>query len=150
MVGAPRFELGTPSPPERLAELNFPCLFRRLGGLCCASSGFSSGLLVTLQRFGHLVVEDVGVSRRGLEVGVIEGALHQLEVAGVAQKFGREIVSEVVEPESSHTRRLPRAAPARFDAAQGEGIALALDPPPAGPLGDVGEDQVRVMAAQGP
>ena len=90
------------------------------------------------------------ISRRGLDVGMVERALHELEIAGLAQDLGRKIVPIVVEAKSINARALAQSTPRDLHTRIGEGIALALRPAITGALGDIGEDGDRMMSAQRP
>ena len=57
------------------------------------------GALVLHRLDGHVLVEDVCVSHRRLDVRVVERLLDDLQVAAVAEELGREVVPLVVEPE---------------------------------------------------
>jgi hypothetical protein len=70
------------------------------------ASGPIPGLCDAFERLGDFVIEHMRILGRGLDVGVVERPLHQLEVAGLAQQLGREIVPEVMEAEADHPRAL--------------------------------------------
>src|SRR5258708_16264672 len=108
-----------------MPDCNFACCIRQLAGFANLGSGVSSGLGEPLKGGRDLGIENVGVSDRGLDVGVAERALHQFEIAGVAQKLARKVVAVIMEPESGDAGRLAGAAPARLGAADSERIALA-------------------------
>jgi hypothetical protein len=56
------------------------------------SSGFSPGLRHVLDGVGNILIQDMRVSQRGLDVGMIEGLLHQLQVARFSQEFAGKVV----------------------------------------------------------
>src|SRR5262245_12378228 len=79
--------LGTPSPPDcvvrsstcRLHSLNSPPpkIRGRIRGLGVSGEAF--------QRFGHFRVEHVSIARRRFQIGMVERALYQFQVAGQTQ-----------------------------------------------------------------
>jgi hypothetical protein len=77
-------------------------------------SGFSSGLLNLLEAGSHLLVKNVGIFQRGLEISVIEGLLNQLEIASLAKQFRRKVMPLVVEPEVSDLGSGPQPPPRRL------------------------------------
>ena len=88
--------------------------------------GLFPGLLDALHRVGHLAVEHMGVAQRGLEIGVVERLLHQLQVAGLAQQFGADVVPEIMKAKSCTPAA--RAAAARPpDALVGDGATSPRD-----------------------
>ena len=68
-----------------------------------------------LHRSGNLGIEHVRVACGGRDVRVVEGALHELEVAGLAQELGAEVMPEVMEAESINASAC-EPAPCRLDA----------------------------------
>src|SRR5262245_37174469 len=90
------------------------------------------------------------IARCGLEIGVPERLLYQLEIAGLAQELGAEVVAEVVEAEVGHPCPPAQIAPVTFQPVVRDRIALALDTAVAGALGDESEDKFRVVPLQRP
>jgi len=72
------------------------------------------------------MIENVRIARRGLDIRMVERLLHQLQIAGLAQELGREIVPEVVETEAGDARTLAQIAPVAFHAVVAERIASPL------------------------
>src|SRR4051794_10546411 len=64
MVGAPRFELGTPSLPDFGACLLFIIPFNPLGNFAGPISGLISGLCDVLQCRGHLAIQHMRIAER--------------------------------------------------------------------------------------
>jgi len=58
----------------------------------------------------------MGIAQRALDVAMVHGLLHQLEVAGVAKQFAAEVVPEIMEAEVGHARLGPHPLPSRFRA----------------------------------
>src|SRR6516162_3104506 len=87
LVGAARFELATPSPPEYGSWFAFGCGHNHLARLASLVSGLISGPGDSFQRRSYFAVEDVRIARRGLQVGMVERPLDQLEIASVAKKL---------------------------------------------------------------
>src|SRR5580704_10329592 len=85
------------------------------------------------------------IPRRGFQIGMVQSPLHQLDIAGLAQKLGAEVVPEVVESEADHTGPLAQPVPGRLHAHRGERVALTM----IADL-DIGEHELRVMPAQWP
>src|SRR5260370_24903790 len=96
-----------------MPDCNFACCIRQLAGFAKLGSGVSSGLGEPLKGGRDLGIENVSVSDRGLDVGVAERALHQFEIAGVAQKLARKVVAGSMEHAIGGARRRTVAAPAR-------------------------------------
>lgn len=98
LVEAARFELATPMTGARRASC---CRsFNILTPVPQCGRGLFRGLSVArdrLHRGGDLVFEHVRVPCRRLKIGVVQHLLHKLEVAGLAQHLGAEIMPEVVE-----------------------------------------------------
>src|SRR5262245_53521056 len=90
------------------------------------------------------------IARRGLEIAVVERALHQLQVAGRAQKLGAEIVPQVVKPEADHAGALAQPLPCDLHAGIGEGMSLALHAAVAGALSDIGKHELGMVPLQRP
>lgn len=92
------------------------------------------------------------ILRRGLDVSMIQGLLHELQVSCFPQKLGRKVVAVVVKPEVSDAGGLPDAFPCRFEPAVGDRVSLTLDQILGFPrsFGDIGEHHCFVMTAQGP
>ena len=104
MVGAARFELATPSPPD-FAACNESRLFSN--GLLWLRSGvrdFFRDFLDLLQRGGNLVLENVRVLGRSLDIGMAECVLDQFQIAGLSQELGRKVMAKVMNPETVRTR----------------------------------------------
>lgn len=150
LVGAPRFELGTPSPPGCYARDAFARPCNNLAHFAHGGAGVCVGLGDLLLGVGDLIIEHMRVFHRGLDVGVIEYPLRDLDVAGLPQHLRTQIVPIVVKSEANHSSALAQASPFDLDAGIGEGTALALDPAVAGPLRLIGEDHLGVMPAQRP
>jgi len=72
LVGAPRFELGTPSPPDFVACPNFVLLRNRLGGRWFCVRDFFRDFLNSLQGRRYFVGKNVRILNRGLDIGVAE------------------------------------------------------------------------------
>ena len=84
MVGAARFELATPGPPDIASCLSLRCSLRRLAGSSVGASGLISGLLVALnvfQRGSNLIIQNMSIPGRGLDVRVVQRLLDELEIA---------------------------------------------------------------------
>src|SRR5262245_61342768 len=88
--------------------------------------GLFPGLGNALHGVGHLAVEHMRIARGGLDIGVIERPLHQLEVARRAQQLAGEVVPEIMKPKAGHRSALAQISPMAFNAAVGERITLAL------------------------
>ena len=71
LVGARGFEPPTPSLPEKDADSDIHNYINVLIGHANMFSGFSSGLLNLLEPGGDLLVENVGIFQRRLEISVI-------------------------------------------------------------------------------
>lgn len=69
----------------------------------------------------------MSVTHRGLDVGVVQRPLHQLEVASLTQQLGTEVMAVIVKPEILHARCLASSPPGGFQAADGDRVTLALD-----------------------
>ena len=95
--------------------------------LACVADGFSefsSGLLHCIQTSNQIVIDDMCIFSRGLDVGVVERLLHQLQVASFPQQLCREVVPKVMEPKVGYASHSPKTFPSRFQAAvRGSGIA---------------------------
>ncbi len=112
--------------------------------------GWIPGFCDTFQRVGDLVIEHMRIAQRALDIGVVERALHQLDVAGRAQELGSEIMSVVVKPESDHARFLAQQAPISLHPGIGQRVALTPHPAIPCPLRDVGEDEFGMVPLQWP
>ena len=69
------------------------------------------------QRLSHFLVKDVCVSRSGFDICVVQRLLHQLEVAGLAQELGSDIMPEIVEAKVFDASLGPQPAPPAFGSA---------------------------------
>jgi hypothetical protein len=103
MVGAPRFELWTPSPPGWRAGNDLLLRGRRLDRFQLAGPEGSPGVFApTLQARRRRI--GAGHMRIGLvdrrRAGVIEQFRGEFQAAGVAQDFARQIVAEVMKAEA--------------------------------------------------
>src|SRR5262249_32843243 len=87
--------------------------------------GPSSGLCDRFHAVGDLGIEHVGVARRRRDRGVIERALYQFQVAGLAQKLGAEVMTEVMKAEVRDTRALAQITPMTLQSVIRDRIALA-------------------------
>src|SRR5262245_32217100 len=81
-----------------------------------------------LEAFRDLLVEDVSIAQGVADVGMVEHLLHELEVASLTQRLGREIVPEIVEAEADDAGRLTQPVPMRPQSGERDRIALALHP----------------------
>jgi hypothetical protein len=59
------------------------------------SPGLFPGVGEALHGVGDFAIEHMRIARGGLDAGVIECPLHQLQVAGRAQQLGAEVVPEI-------------------------------------------------------
>src|ERR1700730_9765207 len=150
LVGAPRFELGTPGPPECGAHSTSAHPFNALADLAHGALGLFRGLCDALHGVGDFAVEHMRIARGGLDAAVVARPLYQLEVASLAQQLGREVVSVVVEAKAGDARPRAQPPPRGLDAGIGEGIAPALHAAIAGTLGDIGEYGQGMVPAQWP
>ena len=96
-----------------------------LNDLAEPGSGFGSGLRHALDGGGDIFVQDVRVPQRGRDVAMVECLLDQLEVAGVAQQFGGEVVPEVVEAEALDACLGAHSPPCRPQSVERDRITLA-------------------------
>jgi len=109
LVGAARFELATPSPPVMdVAPESLPLLIRS-AHLASFALGLFSGDFVGCS--GDLFGQDVRVTRGRLDVRVVQGLLHGLEVARFAQEFRSNIMPKIMKPEAINGRILPNPLP---------------------------------------
>src|SRR5687768_6891914 len=90
------------------------------------------------------------VAARRFQVRVIEGALHEFQVAGLAQELRCHVMPVIVKPEALDASATLQTTPSCFDTAHGQGVALAPYPALACPLGNVGESELGMMPAQRP
>jgi hypothetical protein len=125
MVGAGRFELPTPGPPDLTPYSNNMLNVSKLAGLSPSTSGHISGLLDVFKRLSHLFIEDVSVASCRLNVGVIEGALHKFQIAGISKQLGTHVVTDVVEPKVLNARFLVLLSIARGEAPPNGTCAVA-------------------------
>jgi hypothetical protein len=63
--------------------------------------------------FGDLGVNHISIAPSIPNVGMVEHLLHELQVAGLAERLGRQIVPEVVKAESSYAGGFSQAMPVR-------------------------------------
>ena len=82
----------------------------------------------TLEAVGDLLVAHVSIAQRVPDVGMVEHALHDLEVADLPQRLGREVVAEVMEAEGSDASSLAQPVPVRPQPGQRDRIAPAPSP----------------------
>src|SRR5262245_16068431 len=82
-------------------ESSFLCLW--LADFSQSASGPIPGRGDALHAFSDIFVEHVRVTHGRLEVLMVERLLHELEVAGHAQKLGAEVMSIVVNAEADDT-----------------------------------------------
>jgi resolvase-like protein len=78
MVGAARFELATPGPPDIASCVPSSCSLRRLAGSSVGASGLISGLLVAqnvFQRGSNLIIQNMSIAGRGLDVRGVQRLL---------------------------------------------------------------------------
>jgi hypothetical protein len=92
----------------------------------------------------------VGIPGRGLDVGVIERLLHELQIARTPQKLGAEVVPYVVEAKANDSRLDFKPAPNRFGSTRGERVTPSLDLLTTSSSSDVGEYSIRVMPLEWP
>jgi hypothetical protein len=108
MVGAPRFEFGTPSPPDCWSAGCITKQINRLDRTITAAPGLSPGLCVAILHPVHciqeLIIEHVGVRRGGADPRVIEQLLHHFEVPGVPEQSCAGRMAIVVETECQDRR----------------------------------------------
>src|SRR5215472_14391761 len=83
-------------------------------------SGLIPGLRNALHSLGDLLVENMRIAASGFQVGMIERALHQLQVPGLAQELRGEVMPEIVESESADASALAQPTPRDLDAVVGE------------------------------
>ena len=86
--------------------------------------GFFPGLCDAFDGGSDVFIKHMGVAQRALDVGMVHRLLHQLQVAGVAQQLGAEVVAEVVEAEILDARLGAYPLPSRFGSVERERIAL--------------------------
>ena len=85
--------------------------------LDCSSSnspGLFPGLCDSFHRTGHIGVKDMGVAERALDVAVVQGLLHELEIAGLTQELRAEVVPVVMETEVLYARLGAHPLPRRL------------------------------------
>src|SRR5262249_47505569 len=90
------------------------------------------------------------IAQRRSNVGAIEHPLHEFEIPGLAQRLGREIMSEIVEAEADDASDLAQPMPVRAQSGERNRIAPALDPLPVRPHRDIGKDKLRMVATERP
>jgi hypothetical protein len=86
----------------------------------------------------------MGIASRRLDVGVIEGFLHDLEIAGFSQKSCGEVVSKIMKAKSNDTRPVPQPLPRNIDTPKSQGISASSDLALVGAFGDSGENEFRI------
>src|SRR5215831_20238407 len=90
------------------------------------------------------------VAQRRFNVGMIERPLYQLDVAGLAQKLGAEIMPVVVKSKSDDARLPAQVLPIGLHEFIGQRATLALHPASAGVPRDEGEDVLGMVTLQRP
>jgi hypothetical protein len=74
--------------PESLSpEMQSRNTIKALACLSSGSPGLFPGFCDSFHRTGHIGVKDMGVAECALDVAVIQGLLHELEIAGLAQEL---------------------------------------------------------------
>jgi hypothetical protein len=136
LVGAAGFEPATPSPPvpqspsPPVLEVCFDyatdnrslaCLFKLLSGLI-------SGLAEFLRRYFNVVIRNMRVPCRGLDIAMVQRALHQLEIAGLPKELGSEVVPEIMKVEASDAGSGACSSPARLGATDRQRITCPQHP----------------------
>jgi hypothetical protein len=77
-------------------------------------SGTFSGLCDSFHPAGHIGVKDMGVAERAFDVAVVQGLLHEFEIAGLTQELRAKVVPVVMETEVLHTRPGAHPLPRRL------------------------------------
>ena len=108
--------------------------------------GLSLGLRHALDGGGDIFVQHMRVPQRGLDIAVVQRLLDQLEVAGVAQQLGAEVMSEVVKAEALDARLGAHPPPCRPQSVEGERVTLAAYSALVAADRDIGEHEVRMLA----
>src|SRR5262245_37185327 len=81
---------------------------------------------------------------------MVERTLHELQVPGLAQELGSEIVAVIMEAEADYPSALAQPTPCDLHAGVGEGMPLALHAAVACALRHIGEDVLGMVTLQRP